>query len=198
MNLKDLYKGIVDKDGKTFHLVDTNELKILFSTMSDKVKLGKKFKETFVYIAQKGEIISTEHNSVEEARYEAKGGEIVFDNGGGDKFVPRDNAGESNGKIILNEKYQLVSGSLEEGNAKFIPSSPPSKILVGINKDYIRILNPWGENSTQDLPPNSVLKLNGEKVTGIEKDAFEKTWKITDKLGNPLSSDDIDKKFRNR
>lgn len=62
--------------------------------------------------------------------------------------------------------------------------------MVGVNDVPIRILNPWGEGSTQDLPAGSTLKLDGEKVTGIEKDAFEKTWSKTNRMGRIIREGD--------
>lgn len=186
MPLNSYYEGAAEKDGVTYHLVDTNKLTAVFSELSNQVEHGKKTTLTKAYIAAPGEEIITRHGSGEENRYTATGGEVVFDNGGGDKFVPRDSDGKSNGTQLLNDKYELQKGSLEAGDAEFIPASKASKILIGVNPEPIRIMNPWGAGSTQDLPAGSTLKLDGNKVTGIEKAAFEKTWSRTDEAGNIL------------
>jgi len=183
MGIADFYSGTIEKDGITYHTVDTNALTTLFDQLSESVEFGKKTTVTKAYIAVPGEEIITKHGSGEENRYTASGGEIVFDNGGGDKFVPRDSEGKSNGAQLLQTKYQLLKGSLEAGDAEFIPATKASKILIGVNPDPIRILNPWGPDTTQDLPAGSTLKLDGNKVTGIEKAAFEKTWSRTTPTG---------------
>lgn len=188
MALKDYYKGTAEKDGVIYQQVDTNELTRLFTELSGQVEFGKKTTLTKAYIAAPGEEIITRHKSGEETRYTAVGGEIVFDNGGGDKFVPRDSDGKSNGAQLLNEKYELQKGTLETGDAEFIPASKVSQILIGVNTEPLRILNPWGTGSTQDLPIGSTLKLDGNKVTGIEKEAFEKTWSRTNQEGEILGA----------
>lgn len=187
--IQNYYQGTIEKDGIIYHLVDTNKLTTLFDKISEKVVFGKKTAMTKAYIAKPGEEIVTRHDSGEETHYKAQGGEVVFDNGGGDKFVPRDEEGKSNGAQLLKDKYELQRGSLESGDAEYIPLSKPSKLLIGINPDPIRIVNPWGPGSTQDLPAGSALKLDGIKVTGIEKSAFEKTWSRCDEKGNILKSD---------
>jgi len=188
MPLSNYYEGTVEKEGVTYHLVDTNKLTGLFDELSGQVEHGKKTALTKAYVAAPGEEIITRHGSGEENRYTAQGGEVVFDNGGGDKFVPRDGEGKSNGAQLLKDKYELQRGSLETGDAEYIPASKPSKLLIGSNPEPIRIMNPWGAGSTQDLPAGSTLKLDGNKVTGIEKAAFEKTWGRTDEAGNVLQA----------
>lgn len=188
MGISNFYTGTVEKDGATYQTVDTNALTGLFRELSDSVEFGKKTTVTGAYVAKAGEVVITTHKSGEENRYEAKGGEIVFDNGGGDKFVPRDGDGASNGAELLQTKYELVRGSLEAGDAEYIPASKPSQLLININPTPIRILNPWGAGSTQDLPAGSTLKLDGDKVTGIEGEAFEKTWSRTTQAGEILKS----------
>lgn len=188
MPLRNYYEGTVKKDGVIYHLVDTNKLTGLFEELGRQVEFGKKTALTKAYFAKPGEEIVTRHDSGEETHYKAQGGEVVFDNGGGDKFVPRDEEGKSNGAQLLKDKYELQRGSLESGDAEYMPLSIPSKLLIGINPDPIRIMNPWGAGSTQDIPAGSTLKLDGNKVTGIEKTAFEKTWSRTDEKGNILKS----------
>ncbi len=94
----------------------------------------------------------------------------------------------SNGAQLLQAKYELVKGTLEGGDAEFIPASKPSQLLIGVNPTPIRILNPWGAGSTQDLPASSTLKLDGDKVTGIEGEAFAKTWSRTTPDGEILKA----------
>lgn len=188
MSISDFYTGTVDKDGERYHTVDTNALVGLFDELREQVEFGKKVAVTKAYLAAAGEEIITSHGSGEETRYTAVGGEVVFDNGGGDKFVPRDGEGKSNGAELLQTKYELVKGSLADGDAEFIPASKASQILIGVNPDPIRILNPWGPGSTQDLPAGSTLKLDGDKVTGIEREAFAKTWGRTTPAGEILQN----------
>lgn len=189
MSLNNYCEGTVEKDGVTYHLVDAHKLVGLFAELGTQVEYGKKTARTRAYIASPGEEIITQHSSgLETSPYIARGGEVVFDNGGGDKFVPRDDKGQSNGGQLLQAKYELTQGSLATGDAEYIPVSTPSKLLIGINSEPIRIMNPWGVDSTQDLPAGSTLKLDGDKVTGIEKAAFEKTWSRTDEAGNILAT----------
>ncbi len=184
VDLRKYYRGTaVNESGTEFNLVDTNELTGLFDDLKQEVQFGKKTKTTSAYIAKQGEEIITINSGNEENRYTAKGGEVVFDNGGGDKFVPRDDDGKSNGKLLLQGKYEILKGSLENGDAVYIPKGGvPSKVLTNI-PDNVRIMNPWGQGSTQDLPAGSTLKLDGDKVTGIEGEAFKNTWSLTDKAG---------------
>lgn len=187
-SLEPYYEGEIEKDGITYHLVDTNKLTGLFDELSRQVEYGRKTALTRAYIASPEEEIITRHSSGEESRYTAQGGEVVFNNGGGDIFVPRNDNGEPNGRKVLEDKYELQNGSLEAGDAKYIPAAAASKLLIGTNPEPIRIMNPWGAGSTQDLPAGSTLKLDGDKVTGIEKGAFDKTWSRTDKSGTPLQA----------
>lgn len=129
-DISQYYEGEVEKDGTIFKMVDTNKIVKLFEDLSTKVEFGKKTAVTRAYKAQPGEIIITTHGSVEENRYTAEGGEVVFDNGGGDKFVPRDGDGNPIGDKILAEKYELVSGSLEGGDASYIPQSKASQFWL--------------------------------------------------------------------
>ena len=173
----------IQDNGKSYHVLDGSKLN--FSA----APFGKKTAETTARLAEPEEHIVTMPGTEKESAYVANGGEVVFDNGGGDVYVPRDNAGHSTGKHILDTKYDLVRGSLEQGNAAYIPKANPSRIMPFSTTRYTAIKDAWGPGAHQFLPPNSTLKLNDNgQVTGIEGSAFEKTWSITDQEGNILPS----------
>ena len=190
INLEKYSQDWVKNDkGEDILKIDYKELTKVFEDHPDLVTWGKKTATTRAYIATKPETLITGHGTDKESTYQINVGDVVFDNGGDDKYVPRNDDNSPKGAQVLKDKYELVSGSLEGGDGVFRPAADPTRILVDANPDFpIRIMNRWGEGSEQDFPAGAVLKLSedGKKVTGLNGNAFKETWSITDEKGNIL------------
>lgn len=182
-NLNAAYTGatIQHTDGKNYAVLDTTKLNF----DSPDAAYGKKTKPTEVRIAKPGELVVTIINGVEESRVTAKDGEPIFINtlpdGKKDTFIPPD------GKKVLAEKYELVSGDPAR-EATYRPKSAPSKILLEAVQKPTVIKDAWGPGQHQFLDAGATLKQDGAKATGIAKAAFNETWSVTNEHGKPFIS----------
>ena len=156
---------------------------------------GKKTSSTKVWRAAPGDVIVTDHNGTEETPpYTAEGGEVVFcnelPNNRLDVYVPRDQKGVPNGDRILETAYTLISSDLNEGEAYYVPNSTPVKVAAGIDR-LTCLENAYGEGNHQFLKDGDILKQDASsRVTGIDREAFNFTWSLTDRNGVPLDTRD--------
>jgi hypothetical protein len=174
---------ILHTDGIAYAVLDCAKLD--FSGRD--VKFGKKTKPTLVRIAKKGEVIITQPGTVEESRIEATGGELVFTNylpgDVEDVFIPRDAHGNPNGREILSERYRMIGGNILGEGGLFQPRNAPFKLLHEAITEPTCIKDAWGPGNHQFLGKGATLKLDGTRVTGIDKAAFDETWSITNARG---------------
>jgi len=142
-------------------------------------KIGIKNSFTKVLKASSGEkIITKNKEGLIEAVYVASENDAIFVNSIIDKYVPRDDCGNTF-KYDEIEKYGY---EVVEKNKDFciVKSNNKALLLVEEIKKPTCIKNAWGEGSHQFLFEGATLKKDFKtgKITGIEKDAFLNTWVI--------------------
>ncbi|MDR2901607.1 MAG: hypothetical protein LBU87_00660 [Lactobacillales bacterium] len=143
--------------------------------------VARKSTLTLVKEARGGEKIETKNSTGKiESVYEAQKGEAIFVNihNPKDMYVP----GNSDGsrwqfKNVLNLGYEKA-GNAEDG--MWVKSTNTAKVLIETVTEPLCIKDAWGKGNHQFLYPGATLKQDPatQKVTGIDKEAFEATWEI--------------------
>lgn len=178
---------ITNSDGKEYTVIDTSAVD--FS--GPEVKFGKKTRPMLVKIGKPGEVIYTRPGGHDETpAYTAIGGEAIFindtPNGTVDAFVPRDSQGNSIGLDILATSYELIGGDIHGDGAYYRPNGKAVPILHEVIDRHSVIKNAYGEGQHAFFSPGATLKCDNGNVSGIDKVAFDFTWKETDALGRIL------------
>ncbi len=172
-----IYTGeVINFDGKDFKVIDTSKLDF------SKAKLGVKASLTKIVVAKNDEIIETKNNKGEvETIHKVKKGEIIFCNNDDDRYCPcYDNGNgwklediEKNGYVFVENKDDCI----------MIRSNNKALLLVEFIQENSCIKDAFGEGQHQFLYKGEKKKkdLKTEKITGIDKIAFENTWTILEK-----------------
>jgi len=144
-------------------------------------KIGIKCTLTKVLKALGGEkIITTNKDGLIEAIYIANENDAIFVNSNIDKYVPRDDCGNTfKYNEIAKYGYEIVE---RESDYLIVRSNNKALLLVEEIKKPTCIKNAWGKGSHQFLFEGATIKkdIKTGKITGIEKDAFKATWLILD------------------
>lgn len=141
--------------------------------------IGIKSAKTKVKRAKGGEKIETinENGKIEGVEI-AKEGDAIFCNNDKDIYIPHESNSES-WKFDEIEKhgYKIIE---KQDEYIIIQSNNEALLLFDIITCPTCIKNAWGEGKHQYLYEGAVLKkdLKSGKVTGIDKNAFEKTWEV--------------------
>jgi len=149
--------------------------------------IGRKSTETLVLKANGNEKIETINwQGLVESIYVAQPGEAIFCNSETDKYVPRD----ANGQAWMFDEitrywYEITENlnPIDTNEAIKIKSNKLAQVLPNVITAPTCIKDAWGKGSHQFLFEGATLKKDMEtgKVTGIEKEAFDKTWEIISK-----------------
>lgn len=144
--------------------------------------LGRKAAKTLVREAKGGELIHTRNSEGKiESTYVARPGDAIFINlhDRNDMYVP----GESDGtrwkfSELVVKGYEIIGEDRSNGGV-LVKSAQTSKILPGIVDRPVCIKDAWGKGQHQFLYKGATLKdAGGGRVTGIDKEAFDKGWEI--------------------
>ena len=169
---------IISPDGIECLVLDTNNVDFTDAPT------GRKCKETIVLKTKGNERIDTINSQgLVESTYITKPGEAIFYNSEKDKYVPRDSNGtpimfddlENFGFEVTCEPFQF-----SDNIAVKVKSTNKAYLLQEIIEIPTCIKDAWGKGDHQFLFKGATLKkeINSGKVTGIEKEAFDKTWEI--------------------
>ena len=158
-------------NNEEFRVLDVSKLD--FSS----AKIGIKNTLTKVVRAKGGERIETKNKSGKiESICIANVGDAIFCNNDIDIYIPSDSA-DNRWKFdkIESYGYDIIESY---SNHIIIRSKNKALLLFNVIKEPTCIKDAWGEGAHQFLYKGAVLKkdLKSGKVTGIDKDAFEKTW----------------------
>lgn len=187
MNLNYTDEIIVSPDGIPCKVLDTESIDFKDGC------IGRKAKETLVLKAKGGEKIDTINSQgLVEATYITKPGDAIFYNSETDKYVPRDSNGNSwKFDNITDYGYEITFGlhSINFNDAIKIKSTKLAYLLPRAITLPTCIKDAWGEGDHQFLYSGATLKKDIEsgKVTGIEEEAFNNTWEITQDIIEELS-----------
>lgn len=182
MMLNYMNETILNEDGIQCQVLDTTAIDFSES------KLGRKSAETIVLKANGGEKINTINSSgYVESTYIANPGDAIFYNNERDIYVPRDSNGVAwQFDNIQSYGYEISESQFTQGSniAIKVKSTKTAKILPEIISKPTCIKDAWGKGQHQFLFEGATLKqdLDTGKVTGIDKDAFNKTWEIVPKI----------------
>ncbi len=144
---------------------------------SDKTVKARKATLTKVYIASEGQKIETIVGGNVETTFIAEGDEIIFENNPQDVFVPRDKSGKPNGREILKQSYDWVKGGVRDSIAFYRPNKVEDVAHEVVTQNTV-IFDAYGEGQHQYLTIGATLKIKGDRVTGINKEAFDNTWEL--------------------
>lgn len=169
---------IVSPDGIRCHVLDTNKIEF------DSNCIGRKNKETIVLRANGNERIDTINSlGLIESTYITKPGEAIFYNSENDQYVPRD--GNGNSRMfddIENYDFEITTPLFQFKNneAVKVKNKKVAYLLPKIINKPTCIKDAWGLGNHQFLYEGATLKKDPDtnKVTGIEKEAFDNTWEI--------------------
>lgn len=169
---------ILSPEGIECHVLDTESVDFT------NCELGRKTKETIILKANGNEKIDTiNSDGLIESTYITNPGEAIFYNNDKDKYVPRD----SNGTPIMFDNieesgYEITTPLFQFGNNQAIKvkSKKTAYLLHEIIEIPTCIKDAWGIGAHQFLYEGATLKKDPDtnKVTGIDKVAFDKTWEI--------------------
>ncbi|HTK85902.1 MAG TPA: hypothetical protein VL625_12535 [Patescibacteria group bacterium] len=177
-------RTVTSPEGVECSIIDVSKLDF---GNDDEAAWGKKTRPIKAWIARPGEKVATALAQGTESYYECAGGEVVFENelphGLKDIYVPRSPTGESTGAALLKRDYLPVDHGLNGEHGCFAPNSKPVKILHEIINRPACIVDCWGPGKHAYFYPGATLKIADGRVTGIDKDAFDFTWSITDREG---------------
>lgn len=176
MVLKYSGESINSPDGISCKVLNTNTLD--FSNFV----FGRKTIETLVRKAEGGEKIETKNSDmIVEAVYIAKPGDAIFINlhNSNDMYVPGNPDGSRWKFSDLTSKGYEITGEDHERGGVLVKSTTKSKLLHEIIQEPTCLKDAWGKGQHQFLFNGATLKQgdNG-RVTGIDKEAFDKTWEI--------------------
>ena len=178
MRLRYTDEKIISPDGIECQVLDT------VNTDFTDTPIGRKGVETIVLKAKGNETINTINAlGLIESTYITKPGEAIFYNNEKDIYVPRD--GNGNSRMFDNlEKYdfEVTTEPFTFGDniAVKVKSTKKAYLLQEIIEIPTCIKDAWGPGAHQFLFQGATLKkdVSSGKVTGIEKEAFDKTWEI--------------------
>ena len=144
-------------------------------------KLGIKCSLTKVIRALGGEkIVTTNKEGLIEAVYIAKENDAIFVNSNIDKYVPRDDTGNTFKFNEVNKYgYEIVES---KNDYLVVRSNNKALLLVEEVKKPTCKKNGWGKDAHLFLIEGATLKkdIKTGQITGIEKTAFLNTWLILD------------------
>lgn len=165
---------ILDPHGVSCTVLDTD--RIDFSTSVS----GRKKATTRVLLAEGGEGTGQKFDDVKETfDYVAEKGDAIFVNSPTDRYVPPSIDGGRLKFVDLEKNgYKIDSGGENEVQVK----SPSAQLLVGVVDARVCIKGAWGATDNpanhQFLSVGATLKKGADgKVTGIDKEGFEK-WEV--------------------
>ena len=170
------YKNeIIEFDEKKFYVIDTEKLD--FSN----AKMGIKSKITKVYNARGGEkIITRNKNNEIESVVIAKKNDAIFYNNDSDMYIPTD----SNGNHWKFDKIETYGYKIVKNHENYveIQSNNKALLLVGCVEKESVIKDAFGKGQHQFLYQGATIKkdIKTGAISGIDKVAFESTWKIID------------------
>ena len=167
-------ENITDPHGVVCPVLDTDNI-----DFSNSVS-GRKKATTLVRRAQEGEGLGQSFEGGQETfEYVTQEGDAIFVNSPTDQYVPPSKDG---GRLKFDDLeangFAIASGDEDEVQVK----SPPAQLLVGVVDQRVCIKNAWGSEDKpenhQFLSAGATLKQgNDGKVTGIDKEGFEK-WEV--------------------
>jgi hypothetical protein len=143
---------------------------------------GRKTSQTLVRRAWQGETLETKNTAGKiESVYRAQRGEAIFVNphNPDDQYVPGTPSGERmKFSDLVTSGYRIVA--VQENGDVTVQNDQSFKILHEVVKQPTCIKDAWGPGQHQFLYPGASLKLAADniQVTGIDKEAFDKTWEL--------------------
>lgn len=143
---------------------------------------GRKAALTLVCRAEGGENIETKNKEgLVESVYVAKAGDAIFVNlhNRADTWVPGNTDGTRWQFAGITEHGYEVSGRDSESGGILLKSTKTAALLHEAVQEPTCVKNAWGEGNHAFLYKGATLKLEGDRVTGIDKHAFDNTWEIT-------------------
>lgn len=177
---------IKNEDGVDCKVLDTD--KVDFTD----AYVGRKSAETLVVKADGTEKIETINSAgLVESVYEPNMGDAIFVNSETDKYVPRDSMGNA-WQFDSIESYGYEKSTdvfLQDGKpAVKVKSTKLASLLPEIISVPTCIKAAWGVGAHQFLFAGATLKKDNEtgKVTGIDKEAFDRTWEIIENKNRTL------------
>lgn len=184
MNLSYTDEKIISPDGIECLVLDTNNIEFSDSC------IGRKCAQTIVLKSNGNEKINTVNSlGLVETTYFVKEGDAIFYNSENDIYVPRNNDGTAcSFDSIENLGYEITTELFRFGeyDAVKVRSIKKAYLLPEIIEIPTCIKDAFGKGNHQFLYKGATLKKDIEtgKVTGIEKEAFDKTWEILSKENN--------------
>lgn len=170
---------ITNPDGVACRVLDTS--KIDFADAAN----GQKTALTLVQLAKGGEEIITRNSAGQiESTYTTQAGDAIFENlhNPDDRYVPGNADGTRWQFSDLRAKgYEIVDTENRNGRAyATIRNASQFRILHEVIDQPTCLKDAWGEGQHVFLYPGASLKLNDNgSVSGIDKEAFDNTWKLT-------------------
>ena len=129
-------------------------------------------------------IVQKPSNGNIESITTAEYGDAIFMNENTDQYIPRNQDGtawkfddiESYGYTILD---RTEDGVMVESNNEAL-------VMIGVIHEPTCIENAWGEGAHQFLYEGATLKfdIKTKTISGIDKNAFEKTWTLLESPQN--------------
>lgn len=155
----------------------------LASVSFEKAAEGHKSAQTLVREAKVGELIVTRNKEGKvETSYRTQEGDAIFQNlhDENDVYVPRNQDGTPWKFFELEQRNYKIVGKHQETGGALVVNLETSKLLHKVIDRPTCLKDAWGKGQHQFLYEGSTLKLNNDgRITGIDSEAFDKTWTIT-------------------